>query len=284
MALRRIRWRGRSGMDGRPAACFLAAAVLNPSPVHGGWRCSRRVNNGLSPSRMDGPDGILEVGGGFVSFLGARPGSYPRLPVSDLDPYPRPRWSVRRVRRSGGGVVHEDQEHAVPARFGVAGAPCGQQRFGVLLPEVVDGFARGWFDTYAVVAQRGQCRVFEARWSGNTRIVVILSNGAVIPALGRIHSSRNAWLRCVPSVVSSHRTPRCGTPRRSSASYLGSQWCKSRATRQKSGSPELAAVFLALLMVPPFRDHAFGVGDYPSMKSGLACTQSVDAGVSHAAR
>ena len=65
----------------------------------------------------------------------------------------------------GGGVVHEDQEHAVPARFGVAGAPCGQQRFGVLLPEVVDGFARGWFDTYAgrVVAQRGQCRVFETR-------------------------------------------------------------------------------------------------------------------------
>ena len=121
----------------------------------------------------------------------------------------------------GGGVVHEDQEHAVPARFGVAGAPCGQQRFGVLLPEVVDGFARGWFDTYAgrVVAQRGQCRVSRPAWSRNTRIVVILSMmvRSEYPRSVRIHSTHRPrrarskcpkpmWLRCVPSVVSSHRT------------------------------------------------------------------------------
>ena len=121
----------------------------------------------------------------------------------------------------GGGVVHEDQEHAVPARFGVAGAPCGQQRFGVLLPEVVDGFARGWFDTYAgrVVAQRGQCRVFEARVvEEHAHRRHPQHDGAVrVPALGphpfdpparraRSKCPKPMWLRCVPSVVSSHRT------------------------------------------------------------------------------
>ena len=65
----------------------------------------------------------------------------------------------------GGGVVHEDREHAVPARFGVAGVPRGQQGLGVFLLEVVDGFSRGWFDAYGgrVVGQCGQRRMLEAR-------------------------------------------------------------------------------------------------------------------------
>lgn len=58
---------------------------------------------------------------------------------------------------------------------------------------------------------------------------------------------------------------------------LGSQWCsQSRATRQKSGSPELAAVFPCLAhgssVSGTTRSASATRSAYPSMKSGLACT------------
>ena len=145
---------------------------------------------------------------------------------------------------------------------------------GVLLPEVVDGFARGWFDTYAgrVVAQRGQCRVFEARVvEEHAHRRHPQHDGAVrVPALGPHPFDPPAQARPVEmpeTDVAALRAFRGFEPSdvgfqadavrldglRRAAPHLGSQWCsQSRATRQKSGSPELAAVFLALLMVPPF--------------------------------
>ncbi len=59
--VRRIRWQWtRSGMDGHVPRRALAAAVLRISSIRStesGWVAPFLVewNNGLSPSRMDGP-------------------------------------------------------------------------------------------------------------------------------------------------------------------------------------------------------------------------------------
>ena len=142
--------------------------------------------------------------------------------------------------------------------------------------------------------QRSQCRVFETRVVENTRIVVILSvmvrsvpalRSASIRPTGEARWSkmpRMMWLRCVRCYWFRAIGPVGFGPMRYASTVFGGLlrlWAaiSGAASRARLARSQFtgAGVFLALLMVPPFQDHAFGVGErsaYPSMKSGLAYT------------